>query len=177
MKRPEILYYAKMANTTKQECKTPKFTVIQEKGFYPPMDELRSKAKDGGKGEIVMYLKESTSKETNAPSYNLQAKNSLNFTGLKDYFVNDKISGFAYGYPLSSTTYGVKKPRPNPFKDNTKDGFLFIITPKASSPEPEFIEVIVLENARPLIKAYCKELMIGGWNDELSTLRDQQNNM
>lgn len=29
----------------------------------------------------------------------LQAKNSLNFTGLKDYFVDGKLSGFAYGYP------------------------------------------------------------------------------
>ena len=45
----------------------------------------------------------------NVPAMRLQAKDSLNFTGLKDYFIDGKLSGFAYGYPLADETSEILK--------------------------------------------------------------------
>ena len=108
----------------------------------------------------------------------LQAKNSLNFTGLKDYFVDGRLSGFAYGYPLATETYSSKQ-KPNPFFNYKDDGFLFIIhqdQTAATEPEkikPFRIELIVLEGAKVLIPAYCKMLQMGGFDEAITLLREQ----
>lgn len=108
----------------------------------------------------------------------LQAKNSLNFTGLKDYFVNGRLSGFAYGYPLSAETYGSKR-KPNPFYNFRDDGFLFIVhqdQTATTAPEkikPSSIELVVLDGAKVLISSYCKMLQIGGFDEALAALRKQ----
>ena len=108
----------------------------------------------------------------------LQAKNSLNFSGLKDYFVNGRLSGFAYGYPLAVKTYSSKQ-KPNPFFTYKDDGFLFIVhqdQTAATEPEkikPSCIELIVLEGAKVLISSYCKMLQMGGFDEALAALRKQ----
>ena len=91
---PNIRFYARMLNTTQKGKKTPKYTIIGAAGFYPPMELLR-----GRDTKISMNLMEKLKEGENVPSMRLQAKGSLNFTGLKEWFVNDKLSGFAYGYP------------------------------------------------------------------------------
>ncbi len=167
MNTPNILYYAKMVNTTRKGNSTPKYTIIAEVGYYPPMEQLRSKD-----GQISMYLMEKLKEGYNVPSMRLQAKESLNFTGLKDYFLDGKLSGFAYGYPLDKPTYG-KQNKPNPFYDYKEDGFLFKIYQDGKEQIPTCFELVVLEGAKRLISSYCKQMVMGGFDEDLEQLRKQ----
>ncbi len=170
MNTPNIRYYAKMVNTTQKGKKTPKYTITAQAGYYPPMELLR-----GRDGQISMNLTEKLKDGENVPSMRLQAKNSLNFTGLKDYFQDGKLSGFAYGYPLDKQTYS-KDEKPNPFYDYKQDGFLFLIEQDEKDPTnltPTSIELVVLEGAKVLISAYCKQLIMGGFDEALQALREQ----
>ena len=150
MSTPNISYYAKMVNTTQTGKVTPKYTITAQAGFYPPMEQLK-----GRDGLVSMNLMEKLKEGENVPSMRLQAKNSLNFTGLKEYFVDGgKLSGYAYGYPLDKQTYS-KDDKPNPFFDYRTDGFLFLIHQDEQHPEsqtPTSIELIVLEGAKVLIE-------------------------
>ena len=172
---PKIRYYAKMEDCT-GSGKIPKYVITAQAGYYPPMDEII-----GRDGKVSMYLqvsKDSGSKKDNAPAMKLQAKNSLNFTGLKDYFVDGKLSGFAYGYPLADKVYSNKKIE-NPFYQYRNDGFLFIVhqdkkaATAAEQIRPAFIELIVLDGAKVLIPSYCKQLMMGGFDEAINQLRKQ----
>ena len=170
MNTPNVRYYAKMVNTTQKGKKTPKYTITAQAGYYPPMELLR-----GRDGQISMNLMEKLKEGDNVPSMRLQAKNSLNFTGLKDYFQDGKLSGFAYGYPLDKPTYS-KDEKPNPFFDYKQDGFLFLIEQNEKDPTnltPTSIELVVLEGAKVLISAYCKQLVMGGFDEALQALREQ----
>lgn len=168
MNRPDILFYARMVNTTTLEMKSTKYTITKQTGFYPPMEELRGKG-----GKISMYLMEKLKEGLHVPSVRLQAKNSLNLTGLKDYYDNGKLSGFAYGYPFAEETYSKKK-RPNPFYKYSQDGFLFIIHQnEQGNIIPTSIEMLVLKGAKVVIGGYCKQLALGGFDDELRQLREQ----
>lgn len=170
MNTPNIRYYAKLVNTTQKDKKTPKFTIVAQAGYYPPMEQLK-----GRDGQISMNLMEKLKEGDNVPSMRLQAKNSLNFTGLKEYFIDGKLSGYAYGYPLDKQTYS-EKGKQNPFYDYKDDGFLFIIHQNENAPEsqiPTCIELIVLEGAKVLISAYCKQLVMGGFDEALDALRKQ----
>lgn len=168
MNIPNIRYYAKMANSTQKGKKTSKYTIITQAGFYPPMEQLK-----GREGQITLYLMEKLKEGDNVPSMRLQAKNSLNFTGLKEYFTDGgKLSCYAYGYPYNKQTYS-KDNKPNPFFEYKQDGFLFILHHDQGNQVPTFIELIVLEGAKVLISAYCKMLQIGGFNETLKQLRLQ----
>lgn len=170
MNTPNVRYYAKMVNTTQKGKKTPKYTITAQAGYYPPMELLR-----GRDGQISMNLMEKLKEGDNVPSMRLQAKNSLNFTGLKDYFQDGKLSGFAYGYPLDKPTYS-KDEKPNPFFDYKQDGFLFLMEQDEKDPTnltPTSIELVVLEGAKVLISAYCKQLVMGGFDEALQALREQ----
>lgn len=170
MNTPNVRYYAKMVNTTQKGKKTPKYTITAQAGYYPPMELLR-----GRDGQISMNLMEKLKEGDNVPSMRLQAKNSLNFTGLKDYFKDGKLSGFAYGYPLDKQTYS-KDEKANPFFDYKQDGFLFLIEQDEKDPTnltPTSIELVVLDGAKVLISAYCKQLVMGGFDEALQALREQ----
>ena len=170
MNTPNIRYYAKMVNTT-NGLKIPKYTITAQAGYYPPMELLR-----GRDGFISMNLMEKLSEGNNAPELRLQAKGSLNFTGLKEYFIDGKLSGFAYGYPPDEPTYAKKNPKPNPFYNYRQDGFLFIVYQDEKCPAeiiPTSIELVVLEGAKVLISAYCKQLVMGGFDEALAALRKQ----
>lgn len=170
MNIPNIRYYAKFVNTTQNGKKTPKFTITEQAGYYPPMELLK-----GRDGQISMNLMGKLKEGENVPSMRLQAKNSLNFTGLKEYFVDGKLSGFAYGYPLDKSTYS-KDEKKNPFFEYREDGFLFLIKQDGKEPcnqIPTCIELVVLEGAKVLISAYCKQLLMGGFDDALQSLREQ----
>ena len=171
---PNIRYYARLEDCTKG--KTPKYVIKTQAGYYPPMDKIAGRDR-----KVSMFLlasRDSGSKKENAPAMKLQAKDSLNFTGLKDYFVDGKLSGYAYGYPLEAETYSKEK-KPNPFFEYKDDGFLFMIhhddtaSTEAERLKPSCIELIVLEGAKVLIPDYCKQLIMGGFDDVLRALREQ----
>ena len=173
MNTPNVRYYARLENSTEKGKKTPRFTITAHAGCYPPMDDLK-----GRNGLISMnLLPQSREDNSSTPPMKLQAKSSLNFTGLMDYWVEGKMSGFAYGYPLQRQTYSSKN-KPNPFFDYKDDGFLFIIHCDEKDPTnitPTCIELIVLEGARVLVSSYCKMLAMGGFDDALSALRKLAN--
>lgn len=165
---PNIRYYASLEYCQNSK-KTPKYSIAAQAGYYPPMEQLK-----GRDGLISMYLMEKLKEGANVPSMRLQAKNSLNFTGLKEYFVGGKLSGYAYGYPQQDKTFSSKK-KENPFYPYRNDGFLFIVHQDTASGNhtPNVIELIVLENAKVLISSYCKQLMMGGFNEAIKLLREQ----
>lgn len=170
MNTPNIRYYARLVNTTQKGKKTPKYTIVAQAGYYPPMEQLK-----GRDGLISMNLMEKLKDGCNIPSMRLQAKNSLNFTGLKDYFQDGKLSGFAYGYPYEKPTYS-KSDKSNPFTEYKQDGFLFLVEQDKEDTQsmiPTTIEIIVLERAKVLISAYCKQLVMGGFDEALQSLREQ----
>ncbi len=168
MKLPQVRYYARMVLATPKGNKTPKYKVEEVCGYYPPMDTLK-----GRDGNIYFYLSEKLKDGVNVPSMRLQScKNGLNFTGLKDYFVDGgKLSGVAYGYPSDKETFGDKKKKPNPFFDYKDDGYLFLIKTEANNVLPSEIELLVLDSAKPMISAYCKMLLMGGFDEVLVNLR------
>lgn len=170
MNTPNIRFYARMVNTTEKGRKTPKYTITAQAGYYPPMEQLK-----GRDGKISMHLMQKLKEGSNVPSMRLQAKNSLNFTGLKDFFQDGKLSGFAYGYPLDKPFYS-KDEKQNPFFDYRQDGFLFLIEQDDKDPTnltPTSIELVVLESTKVLISAYCKQLVMGGFDEALQALREQ----
>ena len=170
MNTPGIKYYAKMVNTTQPGKKTPKYTITAQAGYYPPMEHLK-----GRDGQVSMNLMEKLKEGENVPSMRLQAKGSLNFTGLKEYFLDGKLSGYGYGYPDPRPIYSSKN-KQNPFFDCRQDGYLFLVEADQSDPTstiPTAIELIVLEGAKVLISAYCKQLVMGGFDDVLEQLRVQ----
>lgn len=65
---------------------------------------------------------------------------------------------------------------PTRFFENQNDGFLFLIHIDEAQPDgkviPTSIELIVLEGAKALIKAYCKQLVMGGFDEALQNLRE-----
>jgi len=170
MNTPNIRYYCRLLNTTQKGKKTPKYTIVEQCGFYPPMELLKSKG-----GQTNMYLMQQLKEGDNVPSMRLQAKDSLNLTGLKSYFQDGKLTGFAFGYPLDKKTYS-KDGKTNPFYEYRQDGFLFKIHQDEQEPTniiPTCIEFVVLESAKVLISAYCKQLVMGGFDEALQALRQQ----
>ena len=168
MNTPKIRYYAKLVNSTDNGKKTPKYTIIGESGYYPPMEHLR-----GRDNKISMNLMEKLKEGSNVPSMRLQAKNSLNFTGLKEYFQDGEISGFAFGYPDDKPTSSSKN-KPNPFYEYREDGYLFLIHQDENNPQnliPVSIELMVLEGAKVMISSYCKMLSLGGFDEALMSAR------
>ena len=174
MVEPKIRYYARLEDCT--EKKTPKYVIKTQAGEYPPMEKIKDR-----NGDVSMYLlasRDSGSNKDNAPAMKLQAARSLNVTGLKNYFVDGKLSGYAYGYPLEAETYSKEK-KPNPFFEYKDDGYIFIIhqndeaSTEAEKLKPSCIELIVLEGAKKMIPDYCKQLMMGGFDDALRALREQ----
>lgn len=162
----EIRYYAFM-QLVNNGNKTPKYEINQSVGDYAPMNKLRGK-----NGKISMYLMHKISNKENAPEYYLQAKDSLNFTGLKNYFIKNKPSAFAYGYPNSNRTYS-KDNKINPFFEYKKDAFLFIMQFDAVASTPKNIELIVLKGGGCLIELHLKALIDGGYNGILQEYRKQ----
>ena len=170
MNTPNIRYYARLVNVPPKGKKTPKYTIVAQAGYYPPMEQLR-----GRDGLVSMNLMEKLKEGSNIPSMRLQAKNSLNFTGLKEYFEDGKLSGYAYGYPLDKPTYS-KDNKPNPFYEYKEDGYLFIFYQDEKAPTnliPTRIEMVVLEGAKILVSAYCKQMRMGGFDEALAALRGQ----
>lgn len=173
--KPTILCYAKLSYTENPKRKTPRYDCTAFAGYYPPFEELKNP-----KGELFFYLqgshKNSNRKDgSNTPEMFLQgSKNSINFTGLYHYWEDGKLSGFCLGYPSQKEMLGGKKPFMNPFyKSNRDDCFLFIMNHEKDKETPSSIEVIVLKDARVLVDAYRKQLMLGGFDAELNSLRQQ----
>lgn len=165
----EVVWYGKFINTTKEGAKSPKYTCVKSWGIYNPMESLK-----GRDGRISFYLLESTqsgSKESSStPPMKLQAKASLNLTGLKNYYIDGRLSGYAYGNAYSKATYG-KDNKINPFGANCKDGFLFRFQIEEGNNIPKGFEMLVIPGVSNLVANYCQMLQLGGFNSLLDEVR------
>lgn len=172
-----IVYYGRFVLAGDTGIKTPKYLLTAQWGYYPPMDLIK-----GRDGVPYLYLMPKRKDGASVPPMSLQAPRSLNFTGLKDYFVGGVFSGYAYGEPNTAKTYG-KDNRPNPFYDYRGDGYLFIM-PKEDAIKvhfekagdvvvPKTIELIVLSGGAALIPHYCKQMLMGGFDHDLREIRQQ----
>jgi len=168
--KQEITYYAKF-ELCDDENKTPKYQMTQAAGCCPAMEQLKGK-----NGRVSLYLMSRRGYKSAEPAMHLQAKNSLRFTGLKDYYINGRMSGFAYGEPSAKKDYS-KQHTPNPLFDIRNDGFLFrfsdCMASKDGADVPASFELLILAGARLLASSYCKMLAMGGFDGDLELLRQQ----
>lgn len=171
MIQPTIVFYGRLDFNPKSG-KSPKYVLTSMWGDYAPIDKLK-----GRDNMVSMYLlPKRETQSSDCPQMHLQAKASLNLTGLKDYFIDGKLSGYAFGFPPNTPTYSAKA-KPNPFYPNKDDGFLFLVHQDKEAPtpaeqqRPDYIEMLVLQGAKILIGSYCKQLVAGGFDDILKVLR------
>lgn len=168
--KPEVMAYFRL-DYDKDSKKTPKYTITKAWGDYPPIEKL----KGARSRKVSMYLMEKREGQPdNTPKLRLQAAKSLNFTGLKDYFVDGKVSGYAYGNPPKGETYPYKgKQAPNPFVANQQDGFLFVVHQTGDNLLPDYLELLVIGgfNADKMAARYVKQLEMGGYDTTLQMLR------
>lgn len=172
MIQPTIKFYGRL-DYNPMSGKSAKYTLTCIWGDYPPLVGLK-----GRDSMVSMYLlPKREGQSSNCPQMHLQAKGSLNLSGLKDYFINGKLSGFAFGFPPSTPTYS-SKAKPNPFYPSyTEDGFLFVVHQDKEAPtsaeqqRPDYIELLVLDGCKVLIGSYCKQLSAGGFDEILNVLR------
>lgn len=172
MIQPTIKFYGRLDYNPKSG-KSPKYTLTRMWGSYPPLNELK-----GRDSMVSMYLlPKREGQSSNCPQMHLQCKGSLNLSGLKDYFINGKLSGFAFGFPPSTPTYS-SKAKPNCFYPSyTEDGFLFLVHQDKEAPtsaeqqRPDYIELLVLDGCKVLVGSYCQQLMLGGFDEILKALR------
>lgn len=157
----KITYYALFEDVT--EGKTAKYTITHQAGEYKPLEKL---ADDTGKVSVFLLPSRDSGCRRNAPLLRLQARGSLNVTGLKGLF-----GGCAYGYPMGAATYGKEK-RPNPFCGCGDDGFLFLLHQNQGEERPHSIEIMVLRGKRRLIATYCGMLRAGDFCQALERLRE-----
>lgn len=147
------IYYATLELDTESKAKTPRYVLSGSAGKYIPMHDLI-----GQDGKITMFLRDAERGAKNGtPSKSLQAKGSLNFTGLK-CLGNDSQPRYAYGYPPSTMTYSAKR-KPNPFYAFRFDCFLFVLHYAEGQTIPETIEMLVIQHgysiAAQLYKCLC----------------------
>lgn len=107
-----------------------------------------------------------------------------------DYWLQTKIGNFSSMYPTGfssnpliffgepnnkktirkSKTVNKKRVQidiPNPMYPFKNDGYIFICNKELTQ-----IEVLVIEDARYLINAYCKQFVNGGFDEQLKILRE-----
>ena len=173
MDMPAIRYYAVLEHDKGSKTKTPKYVVTRSVSYDSlfPMEALTRRD-----GRIYFYLQPTRGSKENAPEMYLEGKNSLNFTGLHQYFTEDgKLSGVAYGYPEEKPTYS-KEAKPNPFYIFNRDGYLFVVHPDKENPNnvlPSKIELLVLVDCKPMVRTYCRMLQMGGFDETLRLAREQ----
>lgn len=166
--QPVIRYYCCFELRTDKKLKHPKYSIVRQAGYYHPMNELT-----GRDGQISLTLVPASKSGSKADGMKLQGKNSLNFTGLNEYFKDGKLSGLAWGNPQGGKEYGRKKKHANPFDGYEEDAFLFIMHQGAAATgtPPQFMELVVLANAKIFAESYIKQLEVGGFDEELRAMR------
>lgn len=172
----ECVYYA-LFEYDRESGKTPVYVRTKAFGCYLPLSRLKC-ARGHNKGKVILYLlPKGENQPNNAPSMKLQAVKSINFTGLKDCFT---LSGCAYGYPNGEKTYSSKK-MPNPFYENRNDGYLFLFHTQedvsgngvGNKVIPGSFELLIFDNAKPIIASYCQQMKLGQFNALLSECRNR----
>lgn len=155
----DLAIYISLADCT-GALKTPKYTANNYGGGYAPVDGLK-----GRDGKFSVYLLESanTGASADAPALRLQAKDSLNLTGLKGLVRVNNGLFIAYGTPPDTATYG-KSEKKNPFY-GMNDGFIVFLEQEIEESRPSAIHLFVLKGMKGQIAQIFEEVRGIGWPD------------
>ena len=174
---PTVRFHAILELVTPITTKYPKYRLKYWGGERAYLDMLYTNLtgrinKETGRKEIHIVLKPNQTTKTSAPEMNLQVKGGQNLTGLKQWFQEGRLSGYAYGEPSDDKVFGNKNPKPNCFYPFRTDGFLFRCTPSSDPTNviPTQIEWIVLQGGQGVkihAAQYLTLLRNGGLDTEL----------
>ena len=171
----KIKFYARFVEATEQGKRTPKYVLTDFAGSYPEFKSLIGK--DGRISLNLLASMDSGHTAENAPAMRLQGTKSYPFTGIKDLFKGGKMTGYSYGYAPEAPTYGTRTPRPNPFYNVCKDGYLFVWAASSVGKDwahvPEGFELLVIDSGKTMAAAHAKVLTQGGFDEQLKQLRLQ----
>lgn len=169
--QPNIRMWAEFVLSPKSG-KTPKYMLTK---FCRWVDELEDLV--GRDGDISLYLcQKREGQPAGAPCMYLQAKGSLNLTGLKELYEGGVMSNYAWGNPPKSKTYGTKKSRLNPLAKYEADGFLFVFHYDGEGKQverPLSFEMLWICGAGPMMSFHCKRLQMGNYDEILKRCRDE----
>lgn len=178
--QPSIRFHATLELVTPIETKYPKYRLAYwggDRDYMKMLSENLTGRRDKGTGvaNIHIVLKPNQTTKTSAPEMNLQVKGGQNLTGLKQWFQDGRLSGYAYGEPSDEKTFGNKKVKDNCFYPYKTDGFLFRCTPSSDPTNviPTQIEWIVLkggEGVKIHAVQYLTLLRNGSLDNALSAL-------
>ena len=178
--QPTIRFRAILELVTPIETKYPKYRLAYWGGDMGYMLMLAvnltgRRDKVTGLANIHFVLKPNQTTKASAPEMNLQVKGGQNLTGLKQWFQDGRLSGYAYGEPSDTETYGIKTIKANCFYPYRRDGFLFRCTPSSDPTNviPTQIEWIVLkggEGVKIHAVQYLTLLRNGSLDNVLSAL-------
>jgi len=157
MRGPDVRYYCalKLEDT---EGVTPKYRVTHTWGDYPPMASLVN-----ADGLTEFYLLRGVFHSSpDAPTYRLQGKGNINFSGLNDFYTLGRLSGWAYGCPTLKKTYRNGKAA-NPFFAYRYDGYLFQVegVSERGADVPRCLELLVYAGGRDWVAANFYKLKRG----------------
>ena len=156
---------------------TPKYRLCQYAGSSEYWEVLKESLASRD-GNIYVYLNGElasvSQKQESAEAYLQVVRNSLRLTGLYQYYVEGKASGYASGNPLRDDTFSAKK-KPNPLVKYREDCYLFKFEPNKKDPCDVFpigFEWIVLQGpgVYKLKETYLSVLRIGGFAEALEEL-------
>lgn len=148
----DLAIYISLADCTGGN-KTPKYTANNYGGGYAPVDGLK-----GRDGKFSVYLLESanTGASAEAPALRLQAKDSLNLTGLKGLVRVNNGLFIAYGTPPDTPVYG-KTEKKNPFY-GMNDGFIVFLEQELTASRPSAIHFFILMGMKGQIAQIFDEI-------------------
>lgn len=96
--------------------------------------------------------------------WSLTSGNNLNFSSI--YIDDLEFPELGYGYPNPNRL--LKNGSQNPLFEFRNDGYLFLMNKDYSE-----IELLIIPDGRNLISSYYQKLIDGGFDDEVSQLRQQ----
>lgn len=103
--QPSIKFHAILELETPIVTKYPKYRLAYwggDKNYMRMLSENLTGRRDKATGvaNIHIVLKPNQTSKSSAPEMNLQVKAGQNLTGLKQWFQDGRLSGYAYGEPL-----------------------------------------------------------------------------
>ena len=170
---------AKKRHKIKLECKTPRYDLTYNDGYFKPLEALKN-----SKGQIFFNLLKTKgiidAPDNRRAAYWLQCSSpptpikSVNFSSVFTLNTKNKDYIIAYGEPpqgklLKSATdkEGKKIERPNPFFENGNDGYIFLVALDFST-----IEILIITDGRYLIHGNASRLSDGHFANALETMRN-----
>jgi hypothetical protein len=163
----------KQRNKFKINPTIPRLDCINHSGHYKGLEHFIN-----NKGMLKFSLMRTDNIKADGKrkaDYWLQGEKVMNFSSIYPFDIQeDQI--IAFGEPNDKPTVRraktVNKKRiqtnvPNPMLPYKNDGFIFICNPDFTR-----IEILVIENGRFLVQAYCKKLLNSDFDEQLLQFRE-----